>query len=346
MRILHVIGSFNNGGIENLLINLTRQQVKQGLEVGLMIVTNFFTEAMIQALDSQIKVLYVQKPVGNRNPYYLIKMNWIYHKFNPDILHLHSPYSIPYFKSLGRKEKRFVHIHNNVDVYGYDNSINRYFAISKCVYDVYQEHIQNDNCSICYNGIDFSTLSEKIHYLDRPRRIIQVGRMLMDVKGQDITLNAFDILMNEGYDLQLEYWGGGPDVEKLKAMVRERKLENVVKVIGDVDNNYVYSHLGDFDIAVYSSRHEGLGIAAIEAMGAGVPVVLSDVDGHLEISDNGKFGNLFESGNTISLANVISNLLADYPNAITKALKAKVFVRKNFSIENMAGQLLNFYRKY
>lgn len=343
MRVLHVIGSFNNGGVENLLINLTRQQIRQGLEVGLMIVTNSITEGMKETLDPKVIVLCVNKPVGNHNPLYFMKLNWMYHQFSPDVLHLHSPYSIKYFVSLGRKEKRFVHVHNNVDIYGFDNSINQYLAISKSVYDVYHQNIHNNKCTICYNGIDFSNYKEKENYATQPKRLIQVGRLLMEVKGQDITLSAFKLLITKIPYLQLEYWGDGPDVDRLREMVRIEGLENSVKVVGDVDNKYVKAHLKDFDVAIFSSRHEGLGLAAIEAMGVGLPVILSNVDGHLEISENGRYASLFISEDIHSLAKLIHDMIRDYPSFVDFAHRTKKYIKNKFSIEEMSCSLLKIY---
>ena len=152
--------------------------------------------------------------------------------------------------------------------------------------------------------------------------------------------------LKDGCNLRLEFWGNGPDIGRLRNMVKEKGLESYVKVAGDVDNNYICNHLCDFDIAVYSSRHEGLGIAAIEAMGAGVPVVLSNVDGHKEVSENGAVCSLFKSEEPHSLADEIKKITDNYQEAIALSHKAKKYVRDSFSIEKMASQLLNIYQNY
>lgn len=346
MKILHVIGTFNNGGIENLLVNLTRQQVLQGYAVGLMIITDSCSQTMIHALHPKVNVLFVEKPEGNHNPFYFIKINWMYHCYNPDILHLHSPYLSNLFRSLGSKEKRFVHIHNVLSGYKYSSHVDRYIAISKCVYDVYLRDIGNDNCTILYNGIDFSKLSEKDVYNEKPTRFVCIGRVLFDTKGQDILLAAFERLLEKRTDLRLDFWGAGPDLERLRELVLERNLGGYIKVGGDVDNSYVNSHLKEYDVAVYASRHEGLGLAAIEAMGVGVPVLLSDVDGHREVSENGRFATMFESNNVGSLVDALLYILDNYTEAKKVAEQAKKNVDKKFSIEKMANQLSLIYQAY
>lgn len=347
MKILHVIGTFNNGGIENLLVNLTRQQVLQGHVVGIMIMTDSYTPSLILSLHPEVKVLFVKKPKGSRNPYYLLKINWMYHQFSPEVLHLHSPFQNSLFWAFGRKEKRFAHIHNVLPGYRYCPQINRYLAISKCVYDVYQHITGNDKCSVLYNGIDFSKLSEKVVYnIDDPIRIVCVGRVLFETKGQDILIEAFEKLLEARKDVRLDFWGTGTDLEKLSKMVSERKLGSYVYVAGDVDNSYVNSHLKDYDLAVYASRHEGLGLAAIEAMGVGIPVILSNVNGHQEVSDSGKYATMFETNNVNSLVDALLSVLEDYHHATLLARKAKQFVRNKFSIEEMACQLASIYQKF
>lgn len=268
----------------------------------------------------------------------------MYHCFNPDILHLHSPLQNYLFWSLGRKEKRIAHIHNVLSGYKYSSQINRYLAISKCVYDVYNRNIGNDKCSILYNGLDFTKLSEKVKYdIGNQVKIVCIGRMLFDVKGQDILLFAFEKLLEYRRDVRLVFWGGGKDLDKIHEMVSERRLDDYVEIDGDVDNSYVNSHLKDYDLAVFASRHEGLGLAAIEAMGAGVPVLLSNVDGFMEVSNEGRYASLFENNSVASLVESILDVLDNYHNVSIMAEKAKYYVRDKFSIEKMACQLASIY---
>lgn len=346
MKILHVIGTFNNGGIENLLVNLTRQQVLQGNVVGLMIITDSCSQSMIRSLHTEVKVLFVGKPEGNHNPYYFLKINWMYHRYNPDVLHLHSPSLNALFRAFNSKEKRFAHIHNVLPGYKYSPLVNRYLAISKCVFDVYQRNIGNDKCTILYNGIDFSKLSEKEMYNINPIRIVCVGRMLFNTKGQDVLLTAFERLLKIRKDVRLDFWGGGTDLYKLREMVSEKELAEYVQIAGDVDNTYVNSHLKEYDLAVYASRHEGLGLAAIEAMGVGVPVLLSDVDGHKEVSEGGQYATMFEVNNVNSLVDALLYVLDNYHHARVIAEKAKIYVRNKFSIEVMANQLSSIYQSF
>jgi len=55
-------------------------------------------------------------------------------------------------------------------------------------------------------------------------------------------------------------------------------------------------------------------------MAAKIPVLVSNVDGPMEVIDNGEYGYFFESKNAESLATLIEEVMSDYTNNIVKAL--------------------------
>ena len=79
--------------------------------------------------------------------------------------------------------------------------------------------------------------------------------------------------------------GDGEDIDVIRETVRQKGLETKVIMTGSVTN--VEDYLQAMDVFVFPSRFEGLGIAALEAQCAGLPVVLSDhVPGEVRVSDN------------------------------------------------------------
>ena len=75
--------------------------------------------------------------------------------------------------------------------------------------------------------------------------------------------------------------GDGPLLEERKAQAKELGLDDCVKFIGfrkDIKNLYKAS-----DLYVNSSRHEALSFLIIEAMAAGLPVVVTDIAGNPDI---------------------------------------------------------------
>src|SRR6185295_7064138 len=96
-------------------------------------------------------------------------------------------------------------------------------------------------------------------------------------KGIDVLLEAMAILANEHGALRLWIAGEGSEREALQTQVAQLGLVSAVRFLGRRDDTA--DLLAACDIFVLPSRHEGLGVAALEAMAAGKAVVCSAVGG-------------------------------------------------------------------
>jgi len=107
------------------------------------------------------------------------------------------------------------------------------------------------------------------------------------------------------------------------------------------------------DIAVASSRREGLPVNIMEAMGCGLPVVCTDVRGHRDLIDDGKFGFLIPltdaSGNDQSakatFAKRIETLILDKAKA-KQMSKAAVEAAKGYARTEAAKEMIRVYEKF
>ncbi|MGH9669124.1 MAG: glycosyltransferase, partial [Terriglobales bacterium] len=95
------------------------------------------------------------------------------------------------------------------------------------------------------------------------------------------------------------------------------------------------------DVYVHSSHWEGFGIAAVEAMAAGLPVIASDVPGLSQVV--GSAGLLFPRGDADCLAGHISSVLAS--ESLRRQLSQAGRERaRSFSIEQSVEAYINLYR--
>lgn len=135
--------------------------------------------------------------------------------------------------------------------------------------------------------------------------------------------------------------GGKEKFNKCVEICEKNGIAERVHFFGKRDD--IPDILDALDIFVFSSLHEGLPIAVTEAMLAGVPVILSDIEQLLEVSDNGKYAEIFPIQNAEILSEKILKLLKDEDLRNDLAEKAKKFAQENFSIEAHLREVKKLY---
>jgi glycosyltransferase involved in cell wall biosynthesis len=121
-----------------------------------------------------------------------------------------------------------------------------------------------------------------------------------------------------------------------------RDLQDSVKLPGPVDDPTAL--LAALDVFVMPSLHEGLGVAALEAMATGLPIIASAVGGLTEVVNNGRNGILVESGNPASLSAAILEFALDSQQRRAMGVEGRKIAVENYTIELMAQRTLELYR--
>ncbi len=101
--------------------------------------------------------------------------------------------------------------------------------------------------------------------------------------------------------------------------------------------------LSELDVFVFSSRQEGFPVAVSEAILAGVPLIVSDIEPLLEATHNGEFGETFPVGDNAVLSAKLTSLLADPDKRHDLTTRAKAFALDNFSIDSHMRGLIRLY---
>jgi len=122
-------------------------------------------------------------------------------------------------------------------------------------------------------------------------------------------------------DVRLRLVGDGAERDVIEAHVRRSKLAGSVEFLGSVDN--VWPLLARAHVFVLPSAYEPLGIATLEAMAAGLPVVASSVGGLREIVDDEITGYLVPPGDPRALSARLTQLLQNREMAVEMGLRGR-----------------------
>jgi len=133
-------------------------------------------------------------------------------------------------------------------------------------------------------------------------------------EGLHILIEAMPSMLERDANIRLLLIGGGPEEDNLKSLAVRLGVADQVVFTGRVPHDQVPAYYGLADIMVYpriSSRLTDLvtPLKPLEAMAQRKIVVLSDVGGHSELLDNGRFGRMFQAGSAPALALAILRAL-------------------------------------
>ena len=288
-----------------MLTGIANIQVEEGHEVGIFVIDTYVSDTIMSKLDPRVKVFFMGRTRGTKPVWPFIKLNWKLWEYKPDIIHSHAG---KLMRVVLTKTPSIATIHgqgcNPKDYKKYDTVC----AISK---SIQQEWVSKWNFTplVIENGLDcksMKTICDK--KATNETHFVQVSRVIFDPKGQDVLVKSFSLLLNrlqkENCEKKcfLHFVGDGLDIDKLKKLIDDYQINDSVMLEGFKDPKWVQEHLCEYDLFVQPSRREGFGLTVAEACAAKVPVLVSDIEGPLEIIDNGKLGMTFRCGIVDDLA--------------------------------------------
>jgi len=194
--------------------------------------------------------------------------------------------------------------------------VSQYVATCQAVADVMQqrEGIPGSKITVIYNGVELSDPTNAIFRKplhDRgssPMKIICIGRLSPE-KGHYILLEALADLKTCVVSNQLILIGEGKQHSALAERSAQPDLAGRVNILGTRSD--IPEQLAKADIFVLPSDWEGVSMALLEAMAAGLPVVATAVGGTPEVVVDGKTGFLVPPHDSGRLADALSRLLLD-----------------------------------
>jgi glycosyltransferase involved in cell wall biosynthesis len=186
------------------------------------------------------------------------------------------------------------------------------------------------------NGIKIGGPIQKSNVASN-RRLVWVGRLTAQ-KGIDILFKALANVVAAGREFSLEIIGNGPDMALLLKQCRQLRLEKKVRFTGALAKEAIRAKLADTDVFLLPSRYEGMSNAALEAMEAGLPMLLTRCGG-IDTYIDESIGWICEPDDVDGLTAALLRML-DTPadNLLAMGKQARLLVERHFQIEKIGQQ--------
>jgi len=240
--------------------------------------------------------------------------------------------------------------------YLYNRAVDAVAAISSKVADALGEAgVARDHLRIIPSGVDghhFRPASSSEREAARSRLGIKqedflVGTvgMLEARKGHRYLIEAIAKLnrtVGEAPRIKFAIAGDGAMRDELANLARELGIANDTLFLGMIGDSRQL--LDALDVFVFPSLKEGLGVALLEAMACGLPVVATRAGGVVDIVEDNRSGLLVAPRDSGSIADAIASLANDAPRRSQLGSGARVRVSENFSMDAMTRQTIDLYR--
>jgi len=194
------------------------------------------------------------------------------------------------------------------------------------------------------SDLDVATAKHKLGLEPDDVVIGTVGRM-EEQKGHGILLHAFAALRGlpgiSVSSLRLLIVGDGRLRQATEVRASQLGIVDACRFPGSMTQMAdVYRAI---DVFVMPSLWEGLSLAMLEAMAAGLPLVATDVGGVRDVLGDNLHGRLVPPGDATSLAHALAELLLNTKLREELAASARQCVRNNYGVANLTCQLTQLY---
>ena len=115
-------------------------------------------------------------------------------------------------------------------------------------------------------------------------------------------------------DAHLQIIGDGEDFTVLEDIIKERKLDSRIELVGKIDQNELRFYYSSCDLYISASTFEVCPVPTLEAMACGKPLVLSDIEPHKEMINISNAGKIFSKSNPEEISMVVSKVFQDKHN--------------------------------
>jgi glycosyltransferase involved in cell wall biosynthesis len=372
LRILHLVSSFQVGGMEQFVLRIAAHQRQQGHRVTIMGLRG--GPLLDQARHLGVEAVVLEGGKAGRVARALAAIA----RRRPVIAHAHNPSSLSYALLAKLSVRaRVVMTRHGQEAKSMRRSaqwrhLDAIVAVSQAVAASMQAKHANlaSRVTIIPNGVHLAGGSRPRGEVraelglagppsPAPASMTGVGPLaassgpdivgivvarLDRLKGHECLLRALAILRDQQRALTMLLVGDGPERVSLEGLAQQLDLgSDRLRFLGYRSD--VSDLLSAADLFVLPSLTEGLPLSVLEAMAHALPVVATPVGGIPEVITDGQDGLLVPVNQPEELARVLSELLDDPARRQSLGETGYRHVRDRFSFERMAGEYEELYRR-
>jgi glycosyltransferase involved in cell wall biosynthesis len=358
ITIIQFIYSFQLGGSEIYATNISKQIDQSKFKIIV------FAMDKGGLLENDLKTYGITSLVVHRpnrfSPALFIKIYRLYQRYHPKVIHTHHftqlLYGAPAAKLLGA---RVIHTEHSIEQFKRP----RIRFAMKCLsylchkvtiigeegaqYLIHKVGIPASKVEVIPTGVDTTLCTEsrdsirgELHLSLEDRVAIIVARLSPE-KNHLFLLETFRKVLNRMPIAKLLIVGEGTEEANIRRLIETLGIEKHVRLLGA--RRDIPRLLSACDLFTLSSTREGLPIAILEAMAAGLPVVSTDVgDVRMAVKD-GVNGILVPSGDSERYADAVLELLTDSDKRNEYGRKGRELVLQNYSLEAMVKRYDELY---
>lgn len=197
------------------------------------------------------------------------------------------------------------------------------------------------------NGIDIEryrprTLPREELGLTEDDLVVGIVARLHPVKDHAMLIKAFRLVVDKQPMAKLLVIGDGAERQYLQQQTEEIGLGEHISFLGPRSD--VPNLLACLDVAVLSSREEGLPLFILEAMAAAKPVVATRVGGIPAVVLPGKTGTLVNPGDDRSMASALLSLLNNKEQGDRMGINGRLLIEQHYDLRKSVSAYASLYK--
>ena len=324
LKVIHVIPDLRKGGAERLAIDLCKGlQSYFDLDCCLVALkpANEYPE-LSKGINLKVIPARVVPSISGKGIFETKDFDEFVDQYKPDVIHSHlfeaelvvhhRPLkNILYVSHLhdnmfqlkkGKfsdwlNKKRITELYERNLILGqYAKCNKKFIAISRDVQDYFQQNLPprlSKEIRLINNGFFFASFNHQTERIacGKPIKLLSIGS-LVNKKNQAYLIPVVKELINKGLEVELNLLGDGPNKKLLQDLIQKEGLQKYIHLRGNVNN--VSEYLQQSDIYLHPATYEPFGLALLEAMASGLPVVCLNGRGNKDIIQHGENGFMFE----------------------------------------------------